>query len=88
MNARERVVIDLALQVLQEAIDAGKGATGNTTATRLALRVLLPHCPEKWPLSNFWDSSGQDNEIGRQQGMTAAFNGIMRQLEKSGAVEG
>lgn len=47
---------------------------------RLALRCLLPHCPERWPLELFWDAASQDNEIGRAQGTTAAFNGIVRQL--------
>jgi hypothetical protein len=51
---------------------------------RLALRCLLPHCPERWPLELFWDAARQDNEIGRAQGTTAAFNGIVRQLRIAG----
>jgi hypothetical protein len=34
----------------------------------------------------FWDSAAQENDIGRSQGVTAAFNGIVRQLGKSGAL--
>jgi hypothetical protein len=54
---------------------------------RLALRCLLPHCPERWPLELFWDAAQQTNEIGRSQGVTAAFNGIVRQLRRAGKYE-
>ncbi len=54
---------------------------------RLALRCLLPHCPERWPLELFWDAAAQENEIGRAQGTTAAFNGIVRQLRLAGRHE-
>ena len=54
---------------------------------RLALRCLLPHCPEKWPLALYWDSGSQTNDIGRAQGVTAAFNGIVRQLRRAGCYE-
>lgn len=47
------------------------------------MRMLLPYCPERWPLVMFWDSASQDNDIGRSQGVTAAFNGIVRQLGRS-----
>lgn len=57
----------------------------DTAPVRLALRVLWLHCPERWPLITFWEASGQDNEIGRAQGTTAAFNAIVRQLRRSGA---
>jgi len=59
----------------------------DTIEVRLALRCLLPHCPERWPLEMFWDAAGADNDIGRAQGCTAGFNGIVRQLRLSGAVE-
>jgi hypothetical protein len=39
---------------------------------------------EPWPLSLYWDAAAQENEIGRAQGVTAAFNGIVRQLRKAG----
>jgi hypothetical protein len=54
---------------------------------RLALRCLLPHCPEKWPLTMFWGAAGQQNDIGPAQGVTAAFNGIVRQLRRAGCYE-
>ena len=54
---------------------------------RLALRCLLPHCPERWPLELYWDAAAQENEIGRAQGVTAAFNGIVRQLRRAGCYE-
>ena len=52
---------------------------------RLALRCLLHQCPERWPLERFWDAASQDNDIGRAQGCTAAFNGIVRQLRIAGS---
>ncbi len=51
---------------------------------RLALRCLLPHCPERWPLELYWNAAGQDNEVGQAQGVTAAFDAIVRQLRKAG----
>jgi hypothetical protein len=54
---------------------------------RLALSCLLPHCPERWPLALYRDAARQDNEIGRAQGVTAAFNGIVRQLRRAGCYE-
>jgi hypothetical protein len=33
----------------------------------------------------FWEGAQQDNEIGRSQSVTASFNGIVRQLRRSGA---
>jgi hypothetical protein len=85
MDRRQRIMIELAVQILRGAVDASGQTTVSSLAVRLALRVLLPHCPERWPLVMFWDSAIQDNEIGRSQGVTAAFNGIVRQLAKSGA---
>jgi len=78
-------MIELAVQILRSAVEVSGQATVSTLPVRLALRVLLPHCPERWPLVMFWDSASQDNDIGRSQGVTAAFNGIVRQLGKSGA---
>lgn len=54
---------------------------------RLALRCLLPHCPQRWPLEMFWGAAGADNDIGRVQGCTAGFNGIVRQLRLGGVVD-
>lgn len=59
----------------------------DTIEVRLALRCLLPHCPQRWPLEMFWDAAGAENDIGRAQGCTAGFNGIVRQLRLSGAVD-
>jgi hypothetical protein len=85
MDRRQRIVIELAVQILRGAVEASGQTTVSTLPVRLALRVLLPHCPERWPLVMFWDSASQENDIGRSQGVTAAFNGIVRQLSKSGA---
>lgn len=60
------------------------GARVDGVEVRLALRCLLSHCPERWPLELYWDSARQENEIGRAQGVTDAFNGIVRQLRRAG----
>lgn len=80
----QRVVIDLSLRILRAAMARSGEAKVNTVEVRLALRCLLHHCPEKWPLEAFWDAAGADNDIGRAQGTTAGFNGICRQLKAAG----
>ena len=60
----------------------------DTVVLPLALNWLVHHCPERWPLDLFLGSAGQDNDIGRAQGVTAAFNGIVRQLRHSKGCEG
>jgi hypothetical protein len=42
------------------------------------------HCPERWPLDLFWSAAATGHDIGRAQGCTAAFNGIVRQLRRAG----
>jgi hypothetical protein len=85
MSRHERVIIELAVAILRKGVEESGKAKVDTIAVRLALRCLLPHCRETWPLTTFWESAGQENEIGRSQGVTAAFNGIVRQLRVSGA---
>lgn len=85
LSNRQQVIIRLAVDLLREALLTSDDKPINTPATRLALRCLLPYCPERWPLVCYWDSSSQTNPIGRSQGCTAAFNGIVRQLLRSGA---
>jgi hypothetical protein len=85
MTKHERATVALAVLLLHEATESNDPAAVRTHGVRLALRVLLPHCPERWPLLGFWDAAQQDNDIGRTQGVTAAFNGIVRQLRASGA---
>ena len=85
MPASPGRAIDLAVTVLREMVEAKPQDQQPSTAIRLALRVLWPHCPETWPLTQFWDGLNGTHEIGRSQTITAALNGIMRQLEASGA---
>ena len=80
----QRVVIGLSLHILRGAMTRADAVKVDVVEVRLALRCLLAHCPERWPLELFWDAAGQDNEIGRAQGTTAAFNGIVRQLRIAG----
>lgn len=80
IDRREGMLVKLAVDVVREAKEVSSAARGDTSAVRLALRILLPHCPERWPLTMFWKSAEQDHVIGREQSMNAAYNGILRQL--------
>lgn len=80
----QRIVIALSVHVLRSGVTRCGEARVDTIEIRLALRCLLPHCRERWPLELYWDAARQENEIGRAQGVTAAFNGIVRQLRLAG----
>ncbi|MBO9726856.1 MAG: hypothetical protein J7530_20995 [Novosphingobium sp.] len=83
----QRVIIALSLHILRGGVTRCSDGRVDTVEVRLALRCLLPHCRERWPLELYWDAACQDNEIGRAQGVTAAFNGIVRQLRLAGRYE-
>ena len=80
----QRVIISLSVHILRAAMARSGEARVDIVEVRLALRFLLPHCAERWPLELFWDPAAQENEIGRAQGTTAAFNEIIRQLWLAG----
>jgi len=83
----QRIVIALSVHILRSGVTRASDGPVDGVEVRLALRCLLPHCPERWPLELYWDAAKQDNEIGRAQGVTAAFNGIVRQLRRAGRYE-
>ena len=83
----QRVVIALSVHILRSGVARCSDTRVDGVEVRLALRCLLPHCPERWPLELYLDAARQENEIGRAQGVTAAFNGIVRQLRRAGRYE-
>lgn len=83
-SRHQRIVIDLSVKILRAAMVRARHETVAGVEVRLALRCLLQHCPDRWPLELFWDAAQGDNDIGRAQGCTAAFNGIVRQLRLAG----
>lgn len=83
----QRVVIALSVHILRSGVTRCSDTRVDGVEVRLALRCLLPHCSERWPLELYWDAAQQDNDIGRAQGVTAAFNGIVRQLRRAGRYE-
>jgi hypothetical protein len=85
MQRQTRITVDLAVQILRDTLSQTSHGRVDTVPVRLALRFLWAHCPERWPLVMFWEGAHQDNEIGRSQSVTASFNGIVRQLRRSGA---
>lgn len=58
---------------------------GSCERLAIAERMLIPYCPERWPLVAFWQAASGVQDLGRGQSTTAAFNGIVRQLRLSGA---
>ena len=80
----QRVIIALSVRILRSGVTRCSEVRIDGVEVRLALRCLLPHCPERWPLELYWDAAKQENDIGRAQGVTAAFNGIVRQLRRAG----
>ena len=83
----QRFVIALSVHILRAGVSRSSDVRVDGVEVRLALRCLLQHCPERWPLELYWDAAKQDNEIGRAQDVTAAFNGIVRQLRRAGCCE-
>lgn len=79
-NARATGTIERALNVLREAT-AIEGKV-QTRGVALALWVLRSRCPDEWLIA-FWEAAGSDHDIGRSQGLHAAFNGISRQIRLS-----
>lgn len=82
-----RVVIALSVHILRSGVSRCSDMRIDGVEVRLALRCLVPHCPERWPLELYWDAARQENEIGPAQGVTAAFNGIIRQLRHADRYE-
>jgi hypothetical protein len=80
-DARKAGTISRALNVLREAT-AARGQT-QSRGVALALWDLRPWCPDDW-LVAFWEAAGSDHEIGRSQGLHAAYNGIVRQVRSNG----
>jgi hypothetical protein len=87
LHKHQRIVIALSVHILRAGVARSSGGRVDGVEVRLALRCLVPHCPERWPLDNYWDSAAQANDIGRAQGVTAAFNAIVRQLRRAGCYE-
>lgn len=85
MHRQTRITVDLAVQILRDTLAETSNGRVDTVPVRLALRCLWTHCPERWPIVMFWEGAQQDNQIGRSQSVTASFNGIIRQLRRSGA---
>lgn len=76
------MTIDDAMAVLESAVTRSAGEKIQTADVRAALRALLPHCPERWPLDQFWTSAGMETEhvSARYQNTNASLNAIRKQL--------
>jgi hypothetical protein len=61
LDRREGVLVNLADDVVREAMEASSAARRDTSAVSLALRILLSHCLGRWPLIMFWELAGQDH---------------------------
>lgn len=81
-KARATGTVERALNVLREATAERRKV--QTRGVALALWVLRDRCPYELLLA-FWKSAGSDHDIGRSQGLHAAYNGIVRQVRSSSA---
>lgn len=72
-----------ALNVLREA--TAVDARTQTRGVALALWNLRSCCSDDW-LVSFWEAAGSDNDIGRCQGLHAAYNGIVREIRANGGI--
>ena len=73
------MTIDEAMVVLEAATDRARTETVRTPEVKAALRALIPHCPERWPLDQYWSGVG-GHDSGRYQHLSASLNGIALQL--------
>jgi len=82
-DARATGTIKRALNVLREAAAARDKV--QTRGVALALWDLRPWVADEW-LVTFWEAAGSDHDIGRSQGLHAAYNGIVRQVRTRGGL--
>lgn len=82
-DARATGTIRRALNVLREAAAARDKV--QTRGVALALWDLRPWVADEW-LVTFWEAAGSDHDIGRSQGLHAAYNGIVRQVRTGGGL--
>jgi len=82
-DARATGTIKRALNVLREAAAARDKV--QTRGVALALWDLRPWVADEW-LVTFWEAAGSDHDIGRSQGLHAAYNGIVRQVRTGGGL--
>jgi len=84
-DVRKAGTISRALNVLREA--TASCGTMQSRGVALALWNLRPWVADDW-LVSFWEAAGSNHEIGRSQGLHAAYNGIVRQIRSNqGAVK-
>ena len=56
-------MIALSIHILRAGVARSGSGRIDGIEVRLALRCLLHHCPERWPLEQYWDAAAQENEI-------------------------
>ena len=73
---------DEALAILDAANALAPADVVKTPEVRAALKALLPHCRERWPLDQFWRSADAENPHVRSQNVNASLNGIRLQMKR------
>ena len=56
----QRIVIALSVHILRSGVTRSSDGPVDGVEVRLALRCLLPHCPERRPLELYWDAAKQE----------------------------
>lgn len=72
----QRVLTDLCLQVLHEAVGLPGHTEGQMAAVRLALRCLMPSCPDTSLLTRYWTALTAEVDIGRDHGLSSALEAL------------
>lgn len=86
MRKHDRIIADLAVQILTEHVERAKQDVTSSLASievRLALRCLLPYCRDRRPLLNFWDVAARPSNS-RFANLHPALSGMLRQLKELG----
>ncbi|MEG3164438.1 hypothetical protein U1701_07510 [Sphingomonas sp. PB2P19] len=87
MRKHDRIIVELSMQILREAVDRSRAETVATVDVRLALRCLLPYCRERWSFISFWHGAARPDNS-RFANLHPCFNGIWRQLKDASAYDG
>lgn len=76
----ERLGIQDALAVLDDARNKTTKEDMRTEKVREALHFLRPKMGRPWPVDNFWQALHMEDATTRWQNVNANLNGIRRQL--------
>jgi len=87
VTLHERIIVGLAVQILELAAVAAANGCVDTPEVRLALRCLRGHCPDQ-VLADFWKWARQLPNANRGENCAASLIDLKAALDASGAWPG